>query len=119
MRIALDNCVDRRLARLLRDHETRHASELGWQTLQNGQLLAAAAAGGFHVFITVDQNIRFQQRLVDLPLPVLEINVRDTRFKAISALAPHLPGALALTARFHFVSLTADGMTETLAPRTG
>jgi hypothetical protein len=36
MRILLDNCVDIRFARLITGHEVRHARDLGWQDLSNG-----------------------------------------------------------------------------------
>ena len=48
----------------LRDHLTGHvvatAFELGWSTLKNGELLAAAEAA-FDTLITTDQNLRFSR----------------------------------------------------------
>ncbi len=117
MRILLDNCVHRRTAALIPGHAVRHASEMGWQTLRNGQLLATAAAE-FDLLITTDKNQRYQQNLERLPLSVLELNTPDTRLHALKGFAPHLPAALALTERFRFVSLRLDGTTETLSPRT-
>lgn len=117
MKILLDNCVPMRLRRLLAEHEVSHASEIGWGDVRNGDLLSRAAAR-FDVFLTVDQNLRFQQRIDALPLAVLELNTRDTRFKALKSFTPHLPAALALTQRFCFVSLRVDGTTETFSPRT-
>lgn len=35
----------------------------GWERLDNGALLAAAEAAGFEVFITSDENLRYQQNL--------------------------------------------------------
>jgi hypothetical protein len=35
----------------------------GWDSLSNGELLDAAEAAGFQVFVTTDRNIRFQQDL--------------------------------------------------------
>jgi len=58
----------------LREHFGNHtvatAFELGWSTLKNGELLAAAE-GRFDVFITTDQQIRFQQNLAGRKLAVL------------------------------------------------
>jgi hypothetical protein len=44
-------------------HDVSTAFELGWSTLENGDLLDAAEADGFEVLITTDQNIRYQQDL--------------------------------------------------------
>jgi hypothetical protein len=37
----------------------------GWGTLRNGELLDAAEAAGFEVFVTTDRNIRYQQNLTN------------------------------------------------------
>ena len=39
------------------------AYELGWATLKNGELLAAAEGNGFDVFVTTDTNLSYQQNL--------------------------------------------------------
>ena len=51
----------------LRTHFTSHhvstAYELGWSTLKNGELLAAAESNGFEVFVTTDASLAYQQNL--------------------------------------------------------
>jgi len=44
--------------------------EQGWSTLQNGQLLARAEQAGFDVFITTDQNLKYQQQLTGRRLAI-------------------------------------------------
>lgn len=44
-------------------HSVRTATQQGWDRLQNGALLDAAEAGGFDMFVTSDQNIKYQQNL--------------------------------------------------------
>jgi len=39
----------------------RPAAQLGWDTLQNGGLLAAAEQAGFEVLVTPDKNMQYQQ----------------------------------------------------------
>jgi glutamate racemase len=39
------------------------AYELGWATLKNGELLAAAENRGFEVLVTTDTNLQYQQNL--------------------------------------------------------
>ncbi len=36
---------------------------MGWEGLDNGELLQKAHEHGFQVFLTVDQNLRYQQNL--------------------------------------------------------
>jgi hypothetical protein len=45
VRLLLDECVDRRLAREIRGHEVSTVSELGWAGIRNGDLLVQASAG--------------------------------------------------------------------------
>ena len=51
----------------LRDHLCPHqistAYELGWSNLNNGELLQQAEIQGFDVFVTTDQNVKYQQNL--------------------------------------------------------
>jgi hypothetical protein len=47
----------------LKEHTVQTASERGWDTLQNGELLKAAEVAGFDVLVTPDKNIRYQQNL--------------------------------------------------------
>ena len=51
----------------LRGHISAHyvstAYELGWATLKNGELLAAAEKSGFEVLVTTDTNLQYQQNL--------------------------------------------------------
>jgi hypothetical protein len=45
--------------------------EQGWSTLQNGQLLAMAEQAGFDIFITTDQNLKYQQQITGKHLAIL------------------------------------------------
>ena len=51
------------IARALVGHTVTRAKDRGWDTLSNGDLLAAAEASGFDVFVTADKNMRYQQNL--------------------------------------------------------
>jgi predicted nuclease of predicted toxin-antitoxin system len=93
VRILLDNCVPRRFGRRLAGHSVEHAAAWGWAELSNGDLLRAAAAGGFDVLLTVDRNLAHQQKLGDLPLPVLVV---FTHRNSDAALSPMVPKILAV-----------------------
>ena len=95
MKVLLDHCVPRRFARLLTGHEVRTAYEMSWSGLTNGKLLAQASQQ-FDAFLTVDQNIQFQQNLSALPIPVAILAAADNRFETLT---PYAPGVLAWLAR--------------------
>jgi hypothetical protein len=90
VRVLLDHCVPRRFGGLLTGHQVRTAYEMGWSGLSNGVLLAQACQQ-FDVFITVDQNVQFQQNLSTLPLPIVVLAASDNRYET---LAPYVPSVL-------------------------
>ena len=57
MRVMLDHCTPAIMRRYLPEHEVFTAAQMGWQTHQNGQLIAEVEAAGFDTFVTSDQNI--------------------------------------------------------------
>jgi hypothetical protein len=59
MRVLFDQATPVPIRPHLEGHEVRTASQEGWDTLKNGELLAAAEACGFDVLLTTDKNIRF------------------------------------------------------------
>lgn len=63
MKVLFDQGTPVPLRRYLPDHNVATAAELEWSQLTNGELLAAATEAGFEVFVTTDQNLRYQQNL--------------------------------------------------------
>jgi hypothetical protein len=63
VKVLFDQNVPRNLRRHLVGHKVTIASSLGWERLQNGDLLAAAEAGSFEVLITGDRNLEHQQNI--------------------------------------------------------
>ena len=53
-------------------------------------MLLSAAAAEFDAFITIDQNLRYQQNLAQLPIPVLLIMAPNSRLDALLPLVPEL-----------------------------
>lgn len=70
MRVLFDQGTPAPLRRALAAHEVFTAFELGWSNLENGDLLRAAE-GRFEVFVTTDQNLRYQQNLTGRQLAIL------------------------------------------------
>ena len=63
MRILLDECVPRPLKREFAGHDVRTVREMGWTGKKNGELIQLLVADGFEAFVTVDQNLSYQQNL--------------------------------------------------------
>lgn len=70
MRILFDQGTPVPLREHLNSHTVATAFELGWSNLANGELIAAAEAN-FDLFITTDQQIRYQQNLSGRRLAIL------------------------------------------------
>jgi predicted nuclease of predicted toxin-antitoxin system len=85
MRILLDEDVPRRLGALLTGHEVETVPRNGWSDVKNGKLLALAATK-FDVFLTMDQNIEFQQNLANLPIAILVVEAHSNRMEHLQPL---------------------------------
>ena len=74
MKVLFDANTPAPLSRFLRAHEVVRADELGWQGMENGDLLDAAEQAGFDVLLTCDQNIRYQQNLTGRKLALMVLS---------------------------------------------
>lgn len=81
MRVLFDNGTPRGVAAALAGHHVEEARAHGWDALKNGELLAAAEAAGFDVFVTTDRNIRYQQNLTGRKLAIVVLS--KARWKLI------------------------------------
>jgi hypothetical protein len=63
MLVLLDQGTPVPVRQHLLHHTVRTASQQGWATFGNGELLAVAETEGFDVFVTTDKNLRYQQHL--------------------------------------------------------
>jgi hypothetical protein len=64
----------------------------GWDTLRNGELLDAAEAAGFEVFVTTDRNIRYQQNLIKRKIAIVVLG--KARWRLIRAKLPEIVDAV-------------------------
>ena len=65
---------------------------MGWQSLQNGDLLERAKAAGFAAIMTTDQNLRRQQNLTGRPAIIV---LMTTNWPAIGSEAEQAVAAVA------------------------
>jgi hypothetical protein len=62
MRILLDECINPRVRAAFKGHRVKTVVEMGWQGITNGKFLALAESD-FDVFVTLDQNLEYQQNV--------------------------------------------------------
>jgi hypothetical protein len=70
--------------------------ERGWSTFKNGELLTEAEQEGFEVFVTTDQNLRFQKNLEgrSIAIVVLSSTSWPRIQRAVSAITQTIDAAL-------------------------
>ncbi|MGQ0763643.1 MAG: hypothetical protein ACT4OT_16745 [Acidobacteriota bacterium] len=78
MRILLGECVPWPIHRLFANHTCKSVQARGWSGIRNGDLLRRAE-GAFELFITSDQNIRYQQNMLGRRIAILELSTNDLR----------------------------------------
>lgn len=98
MKLLLDECIDRKLARELVGYEVKTVPQMGWAGIKNGQLLALAEAE-FDVFITVDRNLSFQQNLPQFSIAVIVLQTSSNRLADLKLLAPKVLTVLTTVAQ--------------------
>jgi len=98
MLILFDHGTPAPLASSLTGHTVKKTKDLGWDTLNNGELLRVAEQAAFEVFLTTDKNIRYQQNLADRTIAILVLSnsrwpvVRLYVNRVIAAIASVKPG---------------------------
>ena len=92
MKILLDECVPWPVHKLLAGHECTTVQQCGWGGVKNGDLLGQAE-GQFDLFITSDQNLRYQQNLAGRRIAILGLSTNKLR--RIQAAATQVLEALA------------------------
>jgi hypothetical protein len=100
LRILFDKNVPVGVRQFLIEHEVRTIVELQWPLqLENGELLKAADASGFHVLVTADQNIRYQQNLTKRKLAIVVLGsniwpiVRSHGTEIAAGVSAAMPGS--------------------------
>lgn len=96
------------MRRHLPGHDVMTTRQMRWERLRNGKLLAEAATA-FDVFLTVDKNIKTQQNLHALPLPVIALDVVNNTPEVVIPFAPFIELAMKNLRPGVLVVIRADG----------
>jgi len=89
VKILLDECLDRRLAKEIIGHETKTVPQMKWAGIKNGELMRLAETE-FDVFITVDHNLSFQQNLPKFNIAVLVSHAKSNRLADLQPFAEEI-----------------------------
>ena len=71
MKILFDHGTPAPLRKNLQEHSVDRSAELGWELLENGELLRKAEDSGYEIIVTTDQNIRHQQNIIGKRLAIV------------------------------------------------
>ena len=101
MRVLFDNGTPRGIAAALLGHVVEEVRSHGWDTLRNGELLDAAEAAGFDLFLTTDRNLRYQQNLAGRQIAIVVLGlgrwrlIRTRLAEIVAAVEAATPGSYA------------------------
>ena len=76
-------------------HELPGHAYMGWDAIENGELLRLAAQNGFDALITNDRGLEYEQNLGTLPVAVVIVLAKSNTIEAIRPLDPDLLATLA------------------------
>ena len=93
MRVLIDACLPVELKTLLEGTEVKTARDMGWQQLDNGQLLNKAD-GRFDVIVTMDKSMPSQQIIARHSIAVVIVKARSNRIADLSPLLPQIQAAI-------------------------
>jgi len=94
MRLLLDECLPKDLAREFPGHVVKTVQQAGWAGISNGKLLRLIAdSGKFEVFLTMDKNLPDQNKIRELPFVIVVLRAKSNRLDHV------LPFALLLLRR--------------------
>ncbi len=92
-RVLLDECLPRKLKREFIHCVVSTVPEMGWAGKKNGELMKVAR-GQFQVFVTADQNLRYQQNLAYADVGVVVLVATNNRIETLAPLMPQVNEAL-------------------------
>ncbi len=89
MKVLLDHCTPATLRRYLAPHDVKTARQMGWNGLENGELLREAQHR-FDVMISTDSNIKYQQNLSNFQIGLVVLRGKTNALPSLLELIPKL-----------------------------
>lgn len=88
MKVLLDENLPRQLRSSLAGHECFTVSFMGWQGIENGELLSIAAQRGFEAMLSGDKGLEYEQNQAALPIPVIVLLCKDNKLRTVLGMVP-------------------------------
>ena len=104
MKVLLDECVPSKLRRELTGHQVLTVTERGWSGIENGELLSLAQ-NEFDVFLTVDQNLTYQQNLRTFNIAIVLLVAKSNRSRTLLPMMTRVRAALEIIQAGDFVRI--------------
>jgi len=95
MKLLLDENLPQQLRHEIAGHQCATVAYMGWNGIENGELLVQAASAGYAAIITKDANLQYEQNLANLPIAVVVLRAPSNDIGDIRPLLPALLKALA------------------------
>ncbi|MEM1093090.1 MAG: hypothetical protein AAGJ10_00685 [Bacteroidota bacterium] len=99
MKVLLDHNVPHRLRLDLAPLDVSTTHYMGWNNLDNGDLMAAAAQADFRVLITADRGVGFQQGLAAYSIGLVFLHIHPFTYPAIRPFAAAITEAAGYAAK--------------------
>ncbi len=94
MKLLLDEKLPHKLRTEIVGHEVFTVAYTGWSGIQNGELLAKAAAEGFRALVTNDRGLEYEVNQNALPLAVIVLISATNTIDDLRPLLPALDAVL-------------------------
>jgi len=78
---------------MLPGHLVSSAKSMGWEQLNNGELLQAAEEAAFDLLLTTDQRIRYQQNLTNRKIAIVVLS-GTTKWSRVRLHGDHIAAAI-------------------------
>ena len=88
MKILLDECVTKRLKPYLDKFEVFTVSEMNWNGIKNGKLMALCFENNFDLLLTIDKNLMFQQNLDKYEVTIVVFNSFTSKLEELVLFMP-------------------------------
>ena len=88
MRLLLDECIPRKLKNSFPQFECSTVPEAGFAGKKNGVLLTLAEGAGFHVLLTMDEGLEYEQTLEGRKIAIIIVRAKSNRLADLLQLVP-------------------------------
>ena len=79
-------------------YEVVKVPDMGWASLENGQLLKAMQETGFEYLITADKNLSYKQNYEKYGISLLVLGTKDNRYETVLPFVAKIKALLKLNA---------------------